>query len=253
MPYIDWFSVENIFAGTTLRDNEKFEHNNMSLKATNNNDEIIKNREALMKEINHDLKNCVFLNQTHSTNIHKVTKEDLGKGAFDHTTAIDDCDALYTKEKDVLLGVFTADCVPILIYDEAQGIIAAIHAGWKGTVNEITKKMLDILIYEEDCDPKELKCYIGPALDFFSFECEEDVVEQVKNMSFDTKRFIIDKGNGKYLVDNKRLNMQMMLDAGIPDINIFMHHGDTMESEEDYFSYRRDKTNERHLTFILQK
>lgn len=253
MPYIDWFCAENVLSGTSLRDNECFENFNMSLNNSKDIEQVIKNREKLMEEIHHDLENCAFPIQTHSTNIHKVTKDDIGKGVYEHSSGIADCDALYTKERNVLIGVFTADCVPILIHDETQGIIAAIHAGWKGTVNEITKKMLNTLIMEENCNPKDLKCYIGPALDFFSFECEDDVVSQVKNMSFDTEKFIIDKGNGKYLVDNKRLNMQMMLDAGIPDTNIVMHHGDTIESDEDYFSYRKDKTTNRHLTFIVQK
>ena len=253
MSYIDWYGVEEIYAGTSLRDQTKKEENSMALHTGNDGTAIIENREALMKELNHDLKHCVFANQTHSCHIHKVTKEDLGKGAYSIDNAIADCDALYTREKNILIGVFTADCVPILIYDRGQGIIAAIHAGWKGTVQEITKKMLHTLIYEEDSDPKELYAYLGPAIDLFSFEVGEDVIAQVKQMSFPTESFFIAKGNGKYLLDNKRLNMQMMLDAGIPDTHIFMHHADTFENEEDFFSYRKNKDRGRNLTFILRK
>lgn len=256
MSYIDWYSVEEIYAGTSLRDKQALEENNLALHTCDNDDAlkaVIENRKALMKELNHNPDLCVFAYQTHSANIHKVTKEDIGAGAYSTKDAIADCDALYTREKNVLLGVFTADCVPILIYDKAQGIIAAIHSGWKGTINEITKKMLNTLIYDEDSDPNELYAYIGPSIDFFSFEVGEDVIEHVKNMSFDTQAFIIPKENGKYLLDNKRLNMQMLLDAGIPDTHIFMHNADTFENEEDFFSYRKNKDTGRNLTFILRK
>ncbi len=253
MSYIDWFAASDIYAGTTLRDNACPQNNNMSLKNSNDPEAVVANRKALMKELNFDLDHCVFAHQTHSNHIQKITKDDLGKGAYHDEDAISDCDGLYTRERNILLGVFSADCVPILIWDKEQHIIAAIHAGWRGTVSEITKKMLNTLIYEEDCNPNELYCYIGPAIDFFSFEVDQDVVDEVKKISFPTDKFSMKKAYGKYLVDNKRLNMQMMLDAGIPDLNIFMHDGDTFTNEEDYFSYRRDAKNHCHLTFILQK
>lgn len=253
MSYIDWYSIEELYAGTSLRDKNKAEENNLALHTCENEQDIIHNRKALMQELNHHLEDCVFANQTHSANIHKVSKDDIGAGAYSTKDAIANCDALYTREKNVLLGVFSADCVPILIYDKGQGIIAAVHSGWKSTVQELTKKVLHTLIYEEDSDPKEMYAYIGPAIDFFSFEVGDDVIGQIKAMSFNTDAFIIPKEDGKYLVDNKRLNMQMLLDAGIPDTHIFMHDGDTFENETDFFSYRKNKDKGRNLTFILRK
>lgn len=253
MPYIDWYTVQDVYAGTTLRDNERKLHNSMSLKNAADKEAVIDNRKALMEELNWDLDKCVFAHQTHTDNIHKVIKEDIGKGAYSDESAIPECDALYTREKNILLGVFTADCVPVLIYDKEQHIIAAIHAGWRGTTKEITKKMCEKLIYEEDCDPKELYAFIGPAADFFSYEVDQDVIDEMKKMSFNIEKYMIKKSNGKYLIDNKRMNYQMLRDAGIPDLNIMVHDGDTMSNEEDFFSWRRDKRNECHLTFILQK
>ena len=253
MPYIDWFSVEEIYAGTTLRENNKEEAGSLALHTTENKEAIIKNRKAFMAELKHPLDNCVFANQTHSCNIHKVTKEDVGKGSYSLNDAIENCDALYTREKNILIGDFTADCVPILLYDKAQGIICAIHSGWKGTAQAITKKMLDILKYDEDSEMHDIYAYIGPSIDFFSYEVGEDVVKELEKTKMDLSHFIIPKGNGKYLFDNKRMNMQMLLDAGIPDTNIFMHDGDSYENEEDFFSYRKNKDTGRNLTFILRK
>ena len=253
MPYIDWFSVEEIYAGTSLRDKNKKEEGSLALHTTENKDAIILNRQAFMKELNHSLDNCVFANQTHSANIHKVTKEDISKGAYSTLDAIEDCDALYTREKNILIGVFTADCVPVLLYDKAQGIIAAVHSGWKGTAQSITKKMLDILKYDEDSEMEDIYAYIGPSIDFFSYEVGEDVISALKETGMDLSKFVIPKENGKYLFDNKRMNMQMLLDAGVLDTHIFMHDGDSYENEEDFFSYRKNKDNGRNMTFILRK
>lgn len=253
MSYIDWYSVEELYAGTTLKDIDKKESNNLALHTCTNEADIIQNRKDFMKELNHNLDFCVFANQTHSDHIHKVTKEDIGAGCYSTKDAIEDCDALYTREKNVLLGIFTADCAPILLYDKAQGIIAAIHSGWQGSVKQITKKMLHTLLYEEDSEPEDLYAYIGPAIEVFSYEIGEDVVEQLKQTGMNIDTFVIPKGNGKYLFDNKRMNMQMLLDAGIPDTNIFMHDADTFENNLDFFSYRRNKDKGRNMTFILRK
>ncbi|MDF9823655.1 YfiH family protein [Breznakia sp. PF5-3] len=253
MPYINWSSIEELYAGTTIKDIEKSQNNNMALHTTEDSEAVIQNRKDLMEELNFELERCVFANQTHSTNIHKVTREDIGAGAFSTKDEIKNCDALYTKEKNILLGVFTADCVPILIYDKGQNIVAAIHAGWKGTINELTKKMLDTLIYDEDSQPEELYAYIGPSIEFLNFEVSLEIAEKVKAMSFDTEVFVIPKENGKALIDLKGLNHHMLLSAGIPDTHIFIHHGDTYEDEEDFFSHRKRNEQGRMMTFILQK
>ncbi len=253
MSYIDWYSVEELYAGTTLKDTNKEEYNNMALHSCVNEQAVIANRKALMEELNHHLDRCVFANQTHSANIHKVTKEDIGSGCYSTKDAIMDCDALYTREKNVLLGVFTADCAPILLYDRTQGIICAVHSGWQGTAKMILKKMLDILLYEEDSEPNDIYAYIGPAIEVFSYEVQDDVKEKLKETGMELERFLIPQKDGKYLFDNKRMNMQMLLDANIPDTNIFVHDGDTFTNEEDFFSYRKNKDRGRNLTFILRK
>lgn len=253
MPYIDWFAIEEVYAGTHLRDNTKAENGSLALHTTENKNAIILNRKAFMQELKHPLDNCVFANQTHSCNIHKVTKEDIGKGSYSIEDAIENCDALYTREKNILIGVFTADCVPILLYDKAQGIIAAVHSGWKGTAQMITKKMIDVLKYDEDSEMEDIYAYIGPSIDFFSYEVGDDVISALKETGMDITNFIIPKENGKYLFDNKRMNMQMLLDAGVPDTNIFMSDKDSYENEEDFFSYRKNKDSGRNLTFILRK
>ncbi|MFV0381382.1 MAG: peptidoglycan editing factor PgeF [Breznakia sp.] len=253
MHYYRWLEDDYIFSGTSLKDPLRPEDNNMALHTSDHSDAIIENRKHLLKELHFPLEQCVFANQTHSCNIHKIEKKDIGAGAFSNKDAIKDCDALYTDLSNVLLGVFSADCIPILLYDREQHIIAAIHAGCKGTVQELTKKMLHILIHEENTNPNELYAYIGPAIEFYSYEVDKDIIDLVKTMSFDTKRFWMKKNDHKFLLDLKMLNYQMLLDANVPDTNIQVHHWDSFEQEDYLFSYRKNKDTGRNMSFILQK
>ncbi len=253
MPYIDWFAIEELYAGTQLRDKNKVEAYSLALHTSEHTDDIIKNRKEFMSELNHKLEQCVFMNQTHSNHIHCIKKEDIGAGCFSVKDAIQDCDAIYTREKNVLLGTFTADCVPILLYDKAQGIICAVHSGWKGSASLILKKMVHTLLYDEDSELKDIFAYIGPSIDFFSYEVDTEVIDAIKDTKMNTDTFIIDKGEGKYFFDNKRMNYQILIEAGVPDMNIFLCDNDSFENEEDFFSYRKNKDTGRNMTFILRK
>lgn len=253
MRIISWKKEHNIIAGTSLRCPEEKEYGNLALHTGGDLDAIISNRKVLSEFIGIDFNRWVFQKQTHSDHITKVTTQDIGKGLLAYASAIDDSDALYTKNKNVAIGVFHADCVPVLLYDPIIGIICAIHSGWQGTVKEITKKAIAMLIEKEQCSPENIEAYIGPAISFSSFEVGEEVVEQVKSMSFDTREFIMYAANGKAFVDCKGLNEKMLLNAGVLEENITIDKNDTFGHNEALFSYRRDHQCGRHLSFIMMK
>lgn len=250
---IIWKNHSSLIAGTTLRDQNQPEYNNMALHCGGDVNAIIENRRQLAEQFNLSLSRFVFANQTHSDHIRKISGADGGRGALDTQSAIDDCDALYTRETNLLLGVFTADCVPILLYDPMEKLICAIHSGWMGTVKQITAKTLHTLIHEEGCDPKHLQAYIGPAIAAQSFEVGMEVVEKLQALPFDPSPFIRFKSQEKALVDNKGLNREMLLQAGILKENITVDKNDTFAKNDSFFSYRRDHQCGRHLSFIVQK
>lgn len=253
MKKIEWKTDINILAGTTLKDIERKENNNMALHTGGNLMDIIDNRKELCHDLGTDLDHCVFSQQTHSDHIHCVTKEDLGKGSQSQASAILDCDALYTRETDILIGVFHADCVPVLLYDPFENIIAAIHSGWQGTVKEITRKTLQHLIDHEHVDPANVRAYIGPAIGYQSFEVGRDVYKLVEQMSFDTSENITYLPNEKALVDNRGLNKRMLLNLGVLMEHITINQSDTFVNNDALFSYRRDHNCGRHLSYILRK
>lgn len=245
--------TKHIIAGTTLRDENRKENNNMALHCGGDLAAVIENRTAFAGSLDIDVSQCVFAQQTHSANIHKVTKEDIGKGVFTYESGIPDCDALYTSESNILIGVFHADCVPIILYDDITNIICAIHSGWVGTMKQITSKTLEILCQKEGCHIEHMQAFIGPAIGFDSFEVGMEVVEQVKALPFPTEQYIRYKDSGKALVDNQGLNYQMLRNAGLRDDQIFDDKNDTFNNNTSLFSYRRDKSCGRHLSYIVRK
>ncbi|WP_373127793.1 peptidoglycan editing factor PgeF [Dielma fastidiosa] len=252
--YILWKNDGMLAAGTTLRVAEQPENFNMALHVGGDKENILKNRNKFCEDFNISLNQCVFAQQTHSDHLIKVTNADSGRGSDDAANAIPDCDALYTKEKGIMLGVFHADCVPVLIYDPIQELICAIHAGWQGTVKEITGKAINYLKENEGVDPSQLLVYIGPAICQDNFEVGEEVVELINNMSFDTSAFVYQNTETKKAyVDNKGLNREQCILAGVPYTNISVDKNCTYSNQENFFSYRRDKNCGRHMSFIMMK
>lgn len=175
---------EKFLAGTTFKDTSEFEQNNMALHICENENNVLENRKKLANYLQCDLQNFVCPNQTHSSNFHKVTNDDKGKGAESIQNAIPNTDALYTFEPNILLCAFTADCVPVIFYNERKGVIGVIHSGWQGTVKEITLKLFLHLQKEEQCDPNDFTVQIGTALSQEKFEVDEDVYVQFKNLGY---------------------------------------------------------------------
>lgn len=144
-------------------------------------------------------------------------------------------DALITNQKDIILSVTIADCTPILIYDQNQGAIAAIHAGWRGTVQEIVAKTIKQMTSSYGTNPAHCHAYVGTCIDECSFEVGDEVAAQFGPAY---KRF--DSTAGKYFVDLKKANRQQLIEAGVPASAIELSPYSTVLHNQDYFSYRKE-------------
>ena len=131
-----------------------------------NQKNIEKNLKIVCKKLRIDRKNLILLNQIHSSKFHFIEKPRYMKKKLIG-------DALITDKKKIALGVLTADCVPILIYDKKEKIISAIHAGWKGAYNGIIKNVVKFLL-KNGCESKNLIAAIGPCISQRSYEVKND-------------------------------------------------------------------------------
>ncbi len=155
-------------------------------------------------------------------------------------------DAFITNLKGVAIGVRTADCVPVLLYDPATKTIAAVHAGWKGTVMNIVQEAIVVM---QDCfgtKPKELMAVIGPAIGPDSFQVGEEVVEQFRAAGFDMDGIWQQMGpgdgspmSGGHHIDLFKANRILLEKAGLSPANIQIASIDTY-TDTAFYSARRE-------------
>ena len=197
MKLIPWHIHDDVEAYTTTKELGDISLNNPNIL------QVLQNRQELASLLNTDLEHMVAPRQTHSTNLKQVYLKDGGTNMFKQTDTLYEVDATYTKDKDLYLLSFHADCTPILVYCKDQGIVCAIHSGWLGTVRQIVDHTIRYLIEKENCNPKDMYCLIGPCLSKNHLEVQDDVIDQVKQMNFDTTPFYKQVDETHYLLDNK--------------------------------------------------
>ncbi len=166
--------------------------------------------------------------QIHSANIQVISKD---------KTFYDDTDALISYIEGSLIILNYADCTPVILYSKKNNIGAVIHAGWRGTEAEITKKTAMKMIKEFNINPCDITALIGPCIGKCCFETDEDVflklVKNVKNTQ------LYDYKNNKYYIDLKLLNKNQLLETGIINIDISSYC--TCCMSDIFFSYRKEK------------
>jgi len=150
-------------------------------------------------------------------------------------------DALVSKLPDVLVGVKTADCVPLLLGDPVNKAFAAIHAGWRGTVQSIAAKAIEKMISVFGTNPVDLVCAIGPAATCKNYEIGQDVIGEFHaNFSTGGKYFTPTR-DGHARIDLHLANKDQLVAAGVSETNIFTAPLCTMERTDLFFSYRVEK------------
>ncbi len=163
-------------------------------------------------------KNLVFSRQVHKDTIRSVTMKDAGKGLFH---PIDyEADGLITNIPNLPLVIFTADCIPILLYDPIKRVVGAVHAGWRGTALGIARKAVLQMEAEFGCQPKDILSAIGPGLSQCCFETDQDVPDAMFDALGASAVPYIERRGEKYHVDLKGINALWLSQTGIIHISI---------------------------------
>lgn len=183
--------------------------------------------------------------QTHSDHVFHITPDFFSLTKEERKATLEGVDAVISDVKDVCLGISTADCIPVLIYDKEHHAAAAIHAGWRGTLQRIVEKTIHTMQNTFGTCPESCKAVIGPGISQESFEVGWEVHQQFLDAGFPmdnvTNVLPSNDGNGtKPHLDIKEINRQQMLSSGIKAENIFLSDIDTFTNEQ-YFSARREQ------------
>lgn len=150
-----------------------------------------------------------------------------------------DADACITDKRNLAIGVKTADCVPILIYDRTRKVVGAVHSGWKGTVKKIAYKTVISMIKKFSSNPSDIHAVIGPAICGRCYGVKEDVFNIfLKEFG---KDLVFKKSAEHYFIDLKTLNRDILINAGIKKENIYIIPYCTSCSNDEYHSFRKNK------------
>ena len=197
---------------------------------------IIRNREMLSKMLESKKKlHFIVAEQTHSEHI-EVIQESETRGWGSLKDAIEDCDALITDLKGVVLTILTADCVPVLLYDKKNKVIAAVHAGWKGTKAEIVAKTVRKMQEMFGSESEEIVAGIAPAIGRCCYEVGEEVAKHFS----DLPEGYTQKGE-KYMLDLPYINKYQLLESGLKEKHIEMSGICTACETQRFFSYRKEQ------------
>jgi len=157
-------------------------------------------------------------------------------------------DSLYTDTRGLGVGVYTADCLPIIYFEEQSGIVGVIHAGWRGTLKRITSKTFTHIQKRLNYDSSKMYIAIGPCIEAKCYEVGEEVASQFMKEFDCYETFLTKKSKDKYYLDLNEANIYQMHSVGISNISIVER---CTFCEMSLPSYRRDgKDTGRIFSFI---
>ena len=215
-----------------------YESLNLSFTRGDEDAAVRENFRRLAGAMETDVSKFVFTDQTHTTNVRRVTAEDAGKGIVkerDYT----DIDGLITNEPGLVLSTFYADCVPLYFVDPVHRAIGMSHSGWKGTVGKMGAATITAMKREFGTEAKDLVCAIGPSICQDCYEVSEDVADAFKEaFPGHADEILLDKKNGKYQLDLWRTNEIVLTEAGDLKENIAVTNISTCCNPDLLFSHR---------------
>ena len=150
-------------------------------------------------------------------------------------------DAIVSDLSNLLVGVKTADCVPILLGDPKNKAFAAVHAGWRGTVESIAPKAIEKMRERYGTNPKDLVCAVGPAAGCKNYEVGKEVIDAFAEKFSDCENLFDETRKDHALINLHLANKKQLINSGVPEENIFTAPFCTIERTDLFFSYRKEK------------
>jgi hypothetical protein len=197
---------------------------NLSYRVGDDPERVRRNRQVFFGSLGILVQSLALPSQVHGTTVREVERP----GEYP------ECDALLTRTPEVFLCITVADCVPILLYAPAQGVIGAVHAGWRGTAERIVALAVRRMVESYGVDPSGLHAWLGPSAGVCCYTVGEEVASRMD------PRFVARDGRGT-VVDLKSANRQLLLATGLDAARIEVSPSCTISEREVFHSYRRDR------------
>lgn len=208
---------------------------NVSFMADNMREAVSENRKRIAEAMQISPNKLIFPSQTHEDNI-IIVDPTFSANSQEKMTCTD---ALITKENGFCVSVVTADCVPVLLFDDKNKAVGAVHAGWRGTVKMIAQKTVLKMQADFGTNPKDVWAGIGPSIGPESYEVGSEVIEEFEK-AFGSKKGLISKetADGKGFVNLWEANKRQLTKIGVPESQIEIAGICTYSNSETFFSAR---------------
>ncbi len=223
---------------------------NMALHTGDDVAKVIHNRELFLDKLGLNLDQLVAASQIHGTNVVKVGAADLGKGSRTTDDLIPDTDGLISNVPGIILSIYTADCLPIFIYDQATPAIGIVHAGWRGTIDMIVVKTLEKMRECFKTEPINCQIAIGPSICSQCFKVDPLLAERFAKLDPDSVSSQRIRSEDQYYVDLVGFNTRLLLELGVSKDQIYCSNSCTCCQPELLFSHRLTGTHGRIMGII---
>lgn len=238
-PYnpLEKFRLNSVTAAFSRR-----QDGNMSL-SYGNTAHSSENRKKFLDSIGIDYHNLICAKQVHGKNVHYVTEANKGRGAWDYSSSFDDTDGFLTDKKGVPIAILTADCLSVFIYDPTKPAIAILHAGWRGTEQNICAEAVMVMQDKFGSQAHRILVGFGPSIRSCCFEVEKDFKSNFP--------FGLINRDGRIFMDIALVNQQQLINAGIRAENIFDPQVCTFSDNDSYFSFRKEAESAGRLISVI--
>lgn len=195
------------------------------------------NRMTLCRRLGITTDRLVYPHQVHGTVVKAIGPEWFSWSPNERKEYLEGVDAVMTDLTEVCIGVSTADCIPVLLYDAQHHACCAIHAGWRGTVARIVEEAVRAMVSVYQSEPQCLRAVVGPGISLKNFEVGDEVYHAFDEAGFDMTRIAV--RHAKWHIDLWEANRLMLLEMGVPAKQIQVAGVCTYDQAIDFFSARR--------------
>lgn len=255
--WIHWTRFPELVAATTTRQGgistSPYNELNLAFHTGDVAQSVEENRIRFLHSAGLESHQLVLCHQSHADTVARVSLSDGGKGAHSFESGVPLVDSLYTTDTHCALGILHADCVPVFFYAPAHHLVGIIHAGWQGTLKNVTYKVLQEVMTVEGISPNEIYVYLGPSITKDHLEVTDEM-RQAGQKHDGFNQYLVER-QGKSFYDVVKDNLDQLKKLGIPESQIDQSFYSTYEHPNLFFSWQRepDHRTGRHISFIYLK
>jgi polyphenol oxidase len=220
--------------------------------ATGRHDASVReNRTRWARAVGVDASRLVCARQVHGTEIRIVGTDDAGRGSGSYQDAIEGTDGMLSRVPGLPLAVLCADCVPILLYDPVRHAIGAVHAGWRGTVNNIAGHAVRAMQDHFHSEPRDIVAGIGPSIGPCCYDVGVEVADAWTSLGYDTIGTALRNESGRPQFDLWTANRIALVAAGVPEDRVELSRICTRCHSDRFFSHRAQGTQAGRFAAII--